>query len=223
MALRNVQTKLIEPRENLSADVEWAPLSPVKIDPKRSRRLNIGCGAFKKSGFMNLDANPRVNPDIVHDLNVFPYPLRSDSFDVIEANHLLEHLDDPFRVMDELHRLLTQNGELVIRVPHFSRGFTHAEHKRGFDVTFPYYFDPTFPGGYTGTEFELRGMKLVWFAQPYLKKRVLSKVEYYLGFMLGKMVDAFANLSPFICSRAWCFMVGGFEEIEFRFVCKKRA
>ena len=101
MALRNVQKRAVEPGEDLRSPVEWSPLSPVKIDPKRSRRLNLGCGAFKKSGFMNLDANPRVNPDIVHDLNAFPYPLRSDSFDLIEADHLLEHLDDPFMVMNE--------------------------------------------------------------------------------------------------------------------------
>jgi SAM-dependent methyltransferase len=221
MATPVVQKRANETEVLVPGMLERGQLVPVRIDPKKSRRLNLGCGAFKKAGFTNLDACPTVKPDIIHDLNNFPYPLRSESFDLIEADHLLEHLSDPFAVMGELHRLLVHDGELVIRVPHFSRGFTHAEHKRGFDVTFPFYFNPTFPGGYTGIEFELKGLKLVWFAQPYLKKRVLSKIEYALGSAFGKVVDFFANLSPFICSRFWCFMAGGFEEVEFRFVCKK--
>lgn len=182
------------------------------------RKLNIGCGAFKIDGFLNLDADPRAQPDVVYDLNNPPYPFPSGAFEVIEANHILEHLDDPFAVMEELHRLLALGGLLIIRVPHFSRGFTHAEHKRGFDVTFPYYFNPSFPGGYVGADFGLRRMKLIWFAQPYLKKLVLSKPAYYLGSALGWVIDLFAGISPIFCSRVWCFLVGGFEEIEFQFI-----
>lgn len=188
---------------------------------KTIAKLNIGCGAFKKPGFMNLDSDPRTQADVVHDLNIFPYPFSQESFSVIEADHILEHLNNPFKVMNELHRMLIDDGKLVVRVPHFSRGFTHAEHKRGFDVTFPFYFNPTFIGGYTGTHFQLERMRLVWFAQPYLKKRVLSKGEYYLGSLLGTILDTAANLSPTLCSRAWCFWVGGFEEIEFHFRCRK--
>ncbi len=186
-------------------------------------KLNIGCGAFKKPGYLNLDADPRAQPDVVHDLNVFPYPFPAESFSLIEADHILEHLNNPFKVMSELHRMLTDTGQLIVRVPHFSRGFTHAEHKRGFDVTFPFYFNPTFVGGYTGTHFQLNRMLLVWFAQPYLKKLVLNKGEYFLGSLMGSVLDAIANLSPTLCSRAWCFWVGGFEEIEFRFTCRKDA
>ena len=182
------------------------------------RKLNIGSGAFKIGGFLNLDADPSAKPEIVYDLNNLPYPFPSGSFEVIEASHILEHLDDPFAVMKELHRLLATGGLLVIRVPHFSRGFTHAEHKRGFDVTFPYYFNPSFPGGYVGVEFGLRRMKLVWFAQPYLKKLVLSKPAYYCGSLLGSVIDLCAGISPIFCSRVWCFLVGGFEEIEFQFI-----
>jgi len=189
-------------------------------DCRKIRRLNIGCGAFKMEGFLNLDADPRAEPNMVYDLNSFPYPFPSETFEQIEANHILEHLDEPFTVMKELHRLLVKEGGLVIRVPHFSRGFTHAEHKRGFDVTFPYYFNSSFPGGFTGTEFKLEQMKLVWFAQPYLKKLVLSKSAYYFGSAIGGVIDLFARLSPVLCSRGWCFLVGGFEEIEFRFVRK---
>jgi SAM-dependent methyltransferase len=188
---------------------------------RETRRLNLGCGEFKKAGYVNVDANALIHPDVVHDLNCFPYPFSSEQFNLIEADHVLEHLDQPLLAMKELHRLLEPGGKLVVRVPHFSRGFTHADHKRGFDVTFPYYFNPAFKGGYVGVEFRLERLRLVWFAQPYLKRSVLSPPVYYTGVLAGKIIDFFANLSPVLCSRWWCFLVGGFEEIEFHFVCMK--
>jgi SAM-dependent methyltransferase len=180
-------------------------------------KLNLGCGRFKKPGFLNVDFDAAAEPDRVQNLDAIPYPFPSGHFARIEADHVLEHLHEPFRVMTELHRLLQSDGRLVVRVPHFSRGFTHADHKRGFDVTFPFYFDPDYQGGYTGTEFVLEHLRLRWSAQPYLKKTVVSPLLFHLSEALGKCIDFFANLSPLLCSRGWCFLVGGFEEIEFRF------
>jgi len=180
-------------------------------------QLNLGCGRFKKAGFVNVDCFAHLEPDVVQDLDSLPYPFPSGHFRRIEADHVLEHLSQPFAVMAELHRLLQPGGELVIRVPHFSRGFTHADHKRGFDVTFPFYFDPNYQGGYMGTPLALEKMRMRWSAQPYLKKTVVPAPVFWLSEGLGKIFDLFANLSPMICSRAWCFWVGGFEEIEYRF------
>ena len=90
-----------------------------------------------------------------------------------------------------------------------------GEHRRGFDATFRFYFKPDFPGGYTGVEFQSLSVRLRWFAQPYLKKSVLPAPLAALGSALGWLIDLFANLSPLVCSRLWCYYVGGFEEIEF--------
>ena len=185
------------------------------------KKLNLGSGEFKKEGYVNVDYYSISEPDVKHNLNRFPYPFKDGEFRLIEADHLLEHLEDPFKVMKELHRISKNDGLIIIRVPHFSRGFTHPEHKRGFDVSFPYYFSPSFKGGYQGFQFSIEKMKLSWFAQPYLKKQVLSKPVYLMAKFIGKAIDFFANLSPFACSRFWCFMVGGFDEIEFNFRVKK--
>jgi len=185
-------------------------------------KLNLGSGEFPKPGYVNVDFFSITDPDIRHDLNIFPYPFEDDKFDLIEADHLLEHLNDPFRVMKELHRISNNDAEIKIKVPHFSRGFTHAEHKRGFDVSFPMYFSPNFVGGYQGVELDLVSMKMRWFAQPDLKITVLSKPIYFSARAIGYILDLFANLSPFLCSRLWCFWVGGFEEIEFIFRVNKK-
>jgi SAM-dependent methyltransferase len=177
--------------------------------------LNLGCGEFKKSGYLNVDYRSVSEPDVRHDLNRFPYPFEDSAFSLIEADHLLEHLDEPFKVMRELHRIAKPGGVVRLRVPHFSRGFTHAEHQRGFDVSFPLYFNPAFQGGYQGVSFRLEKIRLRWFAQPYLKRTLLSRPVFYAAAAAGWLIDVAANLSPWLCSRVWCFWVGGFEEVEF--------
>lgn len=180
-------------------------------------KCNLGCGQFRKVGFVNVDVDPSATPDVLHNLNEVPYPFQNDTFDLIECDHNLEHLEDPFQAMTEIHRILKTGGTLILRVPHFSRGLTHADHKRGFDITFAYYFDRNFKGGFCGVEFELSRMRLRWYAQPYLKKLVLGPLTRFLGWTMGSIIDFAANLSPILCSRFWCYWVGGFEEIEFHF------
>ena len=136
----------------------------------------------------------RSEPDVSHNLDVFPYPFENDRFEEIEASHVLEHLNHPFETMAELHRISSPGATIHLYVPHFSRGFTHADHKRGFDVTFPYYFNPTFRGGYQGTPLRLDRLRLHWFAQPYLKRTLLPASTYYLARTLGIVIDFFANL-----------------------------
>jgi len=180
-------------------------------------RLNIGCGRFPIDGWVNVDVDPSAKADVFHDLNVFPYPFASASAAEIVASHVLEHTADPFATMRELGRIVEPGGTLTVRVPHFSRGFTHADHRRGFDITFPRYFAPDFTGGYSGAPLECDRVRLRWFAQPYLKRRELSAVEFHVARLAGAWFDLWANLSPAIASRLWCFWVGGFEEIEFVF------
>lgn len=182
-----------------------------------NRKLNLGSGEFPKQGFVNVDSEAHVRPDTVHNLDTFPYPFPDNEFELVEADHVLEHLNHPFATMKEIYRVLVPGGRATIRVPHFSRGFTHADHKRGFDVTFPYYFRRDFKGGYTGVEFELVRMRLTWFAQPYLKKQILSAPVFWGMTVVGAIIDALANLSPALCSRIWCYWVGGFEQIEYEF------
>ncbi len=184
-------------------------------------KLNIGSGEFLKEGFINIDFYSVTKPDVIHDLSKFPYPFKDDFFDWVESDHCLEHLPNPFAVMKEIHRISKNSATVIIKVPHFSRGFTHAEHKTGFDVTFPYYFKKDFIGGYQGVEFDCTKVKLTWFAQPYLKKTVLSGTIYHIARLIGKWFDFWANLSPFMSSRIWCYWVGGFEEVEFHFKVKK--
>ncbi len=190
--------------------------------PKMSK-LNIGSGDRRQEGYMNIDWQTDSSPDVVHNLNIFPYPFPDNSFEEVQASHVLEHLDKPFEVLRELHRILKPGGVLCIRVPHFSRGFTHAEHTHGFDVTFPLYFDRNNKmSGFYGYEYELRSLRLSWMAFFHLLPFMgYGKVTISILRALNSVISWMANLSPAFCSRVWCYWVGGFEEIEFVFVCKK--
>lgn len=187
------------------------------------KRLNLGCGESKKKSYINVDFRKELSPDIVHDLNIFPYPFENNYFDLIEAFHVLEHLDKPFLVMRELHRILKPGGKLHIKVPHFSRGFTHSEHKSGFDLTFPFYFNNEFTtSGYLGVDFEILKTEMHWAVFFHLMPFVgASKWTILTMKVLNAILSFLANLHPGFCSRIWCFLVGGFEEIEFIFTCKK--
>ncbi len=188
------------------------------------QKLNLGCGEHKKEGYVNIDWQALTKPDAVHDLNVFPYPFPDSTFDLVEAFHVLEHLDKPFSIMKELHRILKPGGTLHIKVPHFSRGFTHAEHAHGFDVTFPLYFNKKFTtSGYFGVEFGLVSMELHWLAFFHLMPAMgYGKSAISILRIINAVITFLANISTSFTSRIWCFWVGGFDEIEFRFNCVKK-
>jgi SAM-dependent methyltransferase len=187
------------------------------------KKLNFGSGRRPKEGYVNLDWCADYNPDVVHDLNVIPYPFSDHTFDLIEADHVLEHLDKPFEAMAEFHRILVHGGTLVVRVPHFSRGFTHAEHAHGFDMTFPLYFKKHADfSGFYGVEFELKSLRFSWMAFFHLMPAMgIGSGTIVVLQALNAIISAFANLSPAFASRVWCYWVGGFEQIEFVFVAKK--
>ena len=85
-------------------------------------KLNLGCGSKKIDGFINVDKYDTYKPDIVHDLENFPYPFKENSVSEILLSHVLEHLGqnpDIFNsIIKELYRI-SANGCLIdIRVPH---------------------------------------------------------------------------------------------------------
>lgn len=82
--------------------------------------LDIGCGINKYPGAIGLDRSKNTRADIIADLDRFPYPLRDSSFQEIRAIHVIEHVADVIRMMEEIHRLLLPGGRTVIVTPHYT-------------------------------------------------------------------------------------------------------
>lgn len=74
----------------------------------------------KPPGAIGIDRNPASRADVICDLDRFPYPFRDGSFDLIRAVHVIEHVADVLRAMEEFHRLLRPGGRLYIVTPHYS-------------------------------------------------------------------------------------------------------
>ncbi len=81
--------------------------------------LNIGCGNRLIAGAVHHDrVKHRPEIDVVHDLNVRPWPWADKSFDQIVALAVLEHLDiDLVASLNECHRILRPGGQVVIKLP----------------------------------------------------------------------------------------------------------
>lgn len=90
-------------------------------------KLNLGCQTNYLEGYINLDIDPEVDPDILHDLNFFPYPFKDNHFDEVYMSHILEHLEDVHRVMKEVCRITKKGGIIYIRVPHYSNPGSYAD------------------------------------------------------------------------------------------------
>lgn len=83
-------------------------------------KLNLGCGTNKVQGYVNVDR--AHGPDVVHDLESFPWPWPDSSVDEIRAHHILEHLgatpDKFIGVMKEMYRVCKPGAIVDIVVPH---------------------------------------------------------------------------------------------------------
>ncbi len=84
------------------------------------RILDVGCGINKYPGAIGIDRLANTRADIVADLDQFPFPVRDSTFDEVRAIHVIEHVGDVIRTMEEFHRLLRHGGRVVIETPHYT-------------------------------------------------------------------------------------------------------
>lgn len=98
---------------------------------KRGTVLDLGCGSRKWPGSVGLDVSPATQADIVHDLEVFPYPIEDAAFDVVLMQDVIEHVDDLYGLMAEVHRIARPGARVLLRTPHFSSmlAFSDPTHK----------------------------------------------------------------------------------------------
>jgi SAM-dependent methyltransferase len=169
------------------------------------RVLDVGCGINKKAGAIGIDRNPASRADVLCELDRFPYPFRDSSFDALQAVHVIEHVSDVIRTMEEFHRLVRKGGEVLIVTPHYTdfSSFcdpTHRWHLNSFSLR---YFgeDHGGFGYYTSARFEEISVRV----------RLLA-LWRWLGFEL--LVNAFPRYRRF-WEHYLCYMVRG-KVIEWR-------
>ncbi len=170
------------------------------------RILDVGCGVNKLAGAVGIDRNPRTRADVLCDLDHFPYPFRDGSFDRLQAIHVIEHVSDVIRTMEEFHRLVRPGGTIFLATPHYTdfSSFcdpTHRWHLNSF--SFRYFGENNAGYGYYSSA-KLREKKV---------RVKLLALWRYLGFEL--LVNAFPRFRRF-WEHYLCYVVRG-KVLEFEF------
>ena len=134
-------------------------------------KLNMGCGRDIKVGYVNMDSAKLAGVDIIHDLDKFPWPFKDNYFEEVFASHVLEHLNDKIKPLEEIYRVCKNNAKVIIKVPIFPGTYAVCDptHKQFFNYSTFDYFRPNNQGlnYYSKAKFEIIKRKIIF--HPALK------------------------------------------------------
>ena len=131
----------VEKHQQIIRDSEWDQIE--NYIPKSSKFLDVGCGAgyslMRACEDLNcsvegIDADPGshgVGRFVKYLVNNVPIkqgfaedlPFADNSFDVVYSSHVLEHVNDEVKALDEMKRVLKKDGVLVIGMPTSNMAF----------------------------------------------------------------------------------------------------
>ena len=144
---------------------------------RRSEVLNLGCGQKKLPHAINVDIRKSVDPDLVLDMDLIPWPFASESFREVFASDVVEHCKDVIRVMEEVHRVCRENAIVHVTVPHFScaNAFSDPTHKHFFSTSsFQYMTGIHELSFYTNVRFRKQATSIIF--RPTLVNKFVSRI-----------------------------------------------
>lgn len=157
--------------------------------------LSVGCGKMPAAeNVIRLDISSKVEPDVLWDLNVFPYPFADDSFSTIECLDVIEHVESIPKVIEEFYRILEPDGVLKITTPHFSSANS--------------FIDPTHKWHLSRFSFDYfcEGHKLAYYADARYREKN-AYIQFQGGRFSRALIGRLANKFPQIYEQrfAWMF------------------
>ena len=85
------------------------------LDFSPSRSLSCKLKAVKGITYISTDLSGNFNAEFHYDITNISLP--SESIDLIACYHILEHIDDDAKAMNELYRILKKGGNALIQTP----------------------------------------------------------------------------------------------------------
>jgi SAM-dependent methyltransferase len=163
--------------------------------------LDIGCGENKVKDSIGMDIVALDCVDVVHDALKMPYPFKNESCYKIHLRHVIEHftIEEIKKVLSECYRILSNEGKIIISVPHaFSlAAYTDITHKTFFTFNSGKFFDINYSKSYyninSGFKYDLIKIdcSVCWFDW---KSRLLRKVDNILSELVKiKLLNALKN------------------------------
>jgi predicted SAM-dependent methyltransferase len=88
---------------------------------KKQLKLNFGCGINKLEGYVNVDVEPSVKPDLIFDFTKQKLPYKTNTVDEIVLFHTIEHIQKKLHtpILSEFSRVLKIGAKLYISYPNF--------------------------------------------------------------------------------------------------------
>jgi len=172
------------------------------------RILDVGCGDlvsrydFKIEGYVGIDIIRSNSISVIGDIHHLPF--KSKCFDNCVCNNVLEHVNQPKRVLDEIYRVLKSGGALYVCVP-----FLEEKHSDPFDFQ----------------RFTDQGLKYIvssaGFKIDYIRGNngILNAMEYLLfGAIAWKIKEgSYKRLPQFIYTTALLFLFALIKFLNFCF------
>jgi SAM-dependent methyltransferase len=105
----------------------------IRLESINKLLVEIGGGPVRSYGATNLNVYPWPNVDIVGDAHSLPYC--DSSVDNIMSRAVLEHLSDPQIAVNEMYRVLKNEGLIFLAVPFLQPYHGYPDHYRGLTKT----------------------------------------------------------------------------------------
>jgi SAM-dependent methyltransferase len=175
--------------------------------------LDVGCGPSKFPGSIGIDKNADTAADVLCEVDA-GLPFRSDVFDQVRAVHVVEHVADVIRAMEEFHRVTKAGGTILVVTPHYTDYSswcdpTHRWHLNSYSF---YYF---YPQGLHGRE--------MWYTKARLRERRVHVrlLRVWRGLGLEFLVNHAGWFRRF-WEQYLCFIARG-KVLEFEFEVLKES
>ena len=78
-------------------------------------KIDLGCGAFKREGFIGVDLMPHYGVDII--ATAYNLPIRKHIVRELNTDQMLEHLHYPALCLLECNRVIRMFNDLIISIP----------------------------------------------------------------------------------------------------------
>ena len=95
----------------------YSDLKILHIAPEKRLMVYLSGLNFKEYVCGDLFAEGYNYSSLVQKLDVTNISYKDNYFDFIICNHVLEHIDDDTKAMQEIYRVLSRNGKAIMQVP----------------------------------------------------------------------------------------------------------
>lgn len=159
--------------------------------------LDVGCGTkpyfpfFKEKAemYIGVDVDSALNADVVCVSENLPFA--NETFDVIVCTQVLEHVNDPKRVIAEMHRVLKGSGLIILSTHGVWNKHARQDYWRWTDIGLKKMFsifkdvEVRNNGGAILCFFQILNLYIAWLP---IGKRLLWLISNVLGRTLDRLV-----------------------------------